>query len=185
MFTGIVVEVGEVNEKTKSKIRVKTKNLAKDVMLGSSICVGGVCLTVSGIDEDILSFDVMDETIKKSIFGEKVNLEGSLRAGDEIGGHFVYGHVDGVGEVVSKIKNYTKIKPPYDLMKFIAPQGSIAIDGVSLTVSSFEESTFTVSLIPFTLENTTLGELKVGSKVNLEVDMLAKYVAKQIITHNS
>jgi riboflavin synthase len=189
MFTGIITEVGEIiskKEKTEGIVLVvKAKDIAKQAKNGSSVCISGICLTVIKKEKNNLYFDVMPETLKKTSLGEKkegdkVNLEGTLRVGDELGGHFVYGHVDGVGTVVSLEKQgdsrLIKFAPTQELMQFIAPQGSIGIDGVSLTVASFDKKTFTVSLIPFTLKNTTLGKLQVGDRVNLEADMLVKYI---------
>lgn len=191
MFTGIITEVGGiVSKKTKLEgivLVVKSKDISKNVKNGSSVCISGICLTVIKKQKNNLYFDVMPETLKKTVLGEKqegdkVNMEGTLRAGDELGGHFVYGHVDGVGVVIS-LQNQgdnrlIKFKPSSDMMQYIAPQGSIGIDGVSLTVAQFDKDTFTVSLIPFTLKNTTLGKLQTGDKVNLEADMLVKYIKK-------
>jgi riboflavin synthase len=188
MFTGIIISKGvikEIKEKEEGVvIYLEVGDLVEKVKKGSSVSVGGICLTVVDINDQVLGFDVMPETLKKTVLGQKkigdkVNLELTLRVGDEVGGHFVYGHVDGVGEVVS-VENQgdnrlVTIKPPEELMKYLSPQGSMAIDGTSLTVASFDESTFTISLIPFTLEETTLGDLKVGDKVNLEADMLLKH----------
>ncbi len=186
MFTGIIKSIGEIkriDEKEAGFQLVVDINDCSGVSVGSSVCVSGICLTVISLDDNLVRFDVMPETIKKTSLnskqvGSKVNIENTLRVGDELGGHFVYGHVDGVGKVVSiKEQGDNKLiefEADENIMKYIAPQGSIAVDGVSLTVASFTENTFTVSLIPFTLENTTLGLLKVGDEVNLESDMLAK-----------
>lgn len=187
MFTGIIAGVGTIVKKKANSsglsLTIETNDIAKDLKKGSSIAVNGACLTVKEIEKSAISFDIMNETIKKTTLnykkvGDRVNLEPALRVGDELGGHFVYGHADGVGEIISveDIGNdrLLTIKPPKDLEKYIVPQGSIAIDGVSLTVAKLSGTTFTVSLIPFTLENTILGELKAGDKVNLENDMLAK-----------
>ena len=190
MFTGIVSEVGEVKRLDGNVLKIRTIDISKKVALGSSVSVSGVCLTVSAIEDTTLVFSVMIETFSKTKLGNlleksKVNLEGSLRAGDEVGAHFVYGHVDGLGEVVevgsSGDDRLVSIKLPTDLMKYISPQGSVAVDGVSLTVASFDNDIFTVSLIPHTLEHTTLGDLLPGDQVNIEIDMLAKYVERVII----
>lgn len=191
MFTGIITEVGKiVSKKDKQEgmvLGVKCPDTAKRAKNGSSICISGVCLTVIKKQKNVLYFDVMPETLKKTVLGEKkesdkVNTEGTLRVGDELGGHFVYGHVDGVGTVVSLQdqgdNRLITVKPPADMMQFIAPQGSIGIDGVSLTIAQFDKETLTVSLIPFTLKHTTLGYLKIGDRVNLEADMLIKYIKK-------
>src|SRR3989338_293980 len=190
MFTGIVIGKGEVAEKKLKSAGVvfviDAKHWARKVKLGASECVSGVCLTVTRKKGRKLFFDVMPETLKKTTLGGKnsgtrVNLELTLKAGDEIGGHFVYGHVDGVGEVIRVVEQgdnkLVTIRPAPELSRFIAPQGSVAVDGVSLTVASFDRESFTVSLIPYTLEQTTLGELKVGDKVNVENDMLLKFRA--------
>lgn len=191
MFTGIITGMGQIKsikfKQEGSEIAVECGKIGKAAKKGSSICIGGTCLTVIKKEKNKLFFDVMPETYKKTTLefkkiGDKVNLEGTLRAGDELGGHFVYGHVDCVGEVVKTEdqgdNRLVTFRPPFDFMKYIAPQGSVAIDGTSLTVASFNKDTFTVSLIPFTLKNTTLGKLNVGDKVNLEADMMIKYIKK-------
>lgn len=189
MFTGIVVGKGKIIEKVAKEFGdvfvVEAKRLARKVKLGSSVSVSGVCLTVTKKRGKKLFFDVMPETLKKTTLGEKeaameVNLELTLKAGDEIGGHFVYGHVDGTGEV-ERVENQgdnklITIKATPELMRFIAPQGSIAVDGVSLTIAAFSAGSFIVSLIPYTLEHTTLGGLEVGDMVNVENDMLLKHI---------
>src|SRR3990167_5701137 len=178
MFTGIIKSIGEINkinEKEQGIELVIAFDVNQSISIGSSVCICGVCLTVTDLKDNLFSFDVMPETIRKTTLnfkqiGSKVNIEMVLRVGDELCGHFVYGHIDGIGKVVS-IKN----EVDNDIMKYIVPQGSVAVDGVSLTVARLGSNTFTVSLIPFTLENTTLGELRVGEKVNIESDMLAKF----------
>lgn len=189
MFTGIIKSFGTVLEikKKEAGSEIILEIAESNVSLGSSVSVGGICLTVTQKEDSIVHFDVMPETLKKTTLGDrasgdKVNIETTLRVGDEVGGHFVYGHVDGVGEVVNIVNQgdnrLIEFKASENILKYIAPQGSVAVDGVSLTVASFMGSTFTVSLIPFTLRNTTLGMLKVGDKVNVESDMLAKYSVK-------
>lgn len=190
MFTGIVKSMGEiegVNEKEEGFELVLNMESPDYISIGSSVCIGGICLTVTELKDNKAKFDVMPETLKKTTLGDKtvgskMNIENTLRVGDELGGHFVYGHVDGVGEVVSveeqSDNKLIEFKAGKNIMKYIAPQGSVAVDGVSLTVAGFTDNTFTVSLIPFTLRETTLGLLKVGDKVNIESDMIAKFSIK-------
>ncbi len=193
MFTGIVESIGNILEKEKSEkdiiLRIHAKDIFNTVKLGSSVCVSGVCLTVSKKEDDILTFNVMHETISKTTLDtiqvdDKVNLESSLKVGDEIGGHFVFGHVDGIGTVTSIEKNgdswLLSIEVSDSIVPFLANQGSIAVDGVSLTIAKTSGSLFTVSLVEYTWDHTTLSQLKIGDKVNIEADMLAKYIQKQI-----
>jgi riboflavin synthase len=187
MFTGIILGVGEIIKKkikdSGLSLTIDIGELIKDVKEGSSISVDGACLTIKKIKGSEVVFDIMRETVEKTNLGEKrlngkVNLEPALKVGDEIGGHFVYGHIDGRGEVAGVEKEgenkLITIKAGKDLMKYIAPRGSVALDGVSLTVARLNGNNFMVSLMPYSLENTTLDELKVGDKVNLECDMLLK-----------
>ncbi|MBD3311461.1 MAG: riboflavin synthase [Candidatus Magasanikbacteria bacterium] len=189
MFSGIIKEMGEIVEiKPKAQgfiFVIKELDAASRVEFGASICNSGVCLTVFEKKDGKIFFEVMPETLRKTSLGQKkigdkVNLETSLKVGDEIGGHFVYGHVDCVGKVENIVaegdNKLVSIKIPSEWMQYITPEGSVAVDGVSLTVARVEESGFTVSLIEYTLKNTTLGRLKIGDKVNIEFDMLAKYV---------
>lgn len=189
MFSGIVKELGTVQNMTtgtKPRISVQTP-LAKDLGLGDSIAVNGVCLTVTDTKDAVFSADVMPETLRKTDLGglsegSPVNLEPSLKVGDEIGGHMVSGHVDTVGRIV-KVKREKNavlmwIGVDGDFMKFIAPKGSVAVDGVSLTVVDADDMTFSVSLIPHTMKITTLGSKEIGSLVNIEVDMMARYVQR-------
>lgn len=191
MFTGLIEELGEVKlRKQKSNILIlgiQGKKILENSKVGDSISVDGVCLTVSDIKNRILHFDVMAETLKVSTLGSlrignRVNLEPALRVADRLGGHFVTGHIDGKGEI-------TEITPEQDSKKiriavssgltgYIVPKGSIAVDGISLTVVEVEEDYFTISLIPYTLGHTTLGMKREGDRVNVELDILAKYVAK-------
>lgn len=186
MFTGIIKSIGEIKKINKkehgSELAIELNDTA-NVSVGSSVCVSGVCLTVAKKDGQSVSFDIMPETLKKTTLGakkedNKVNIETTLKVGDELGGHFVYGHVDGVANVKTIINQgdnrLIEFSAVENIMKYIVPQGSIAVDGVSLTVANFTDSAFTVSLIPFTLENTTLGSLSLGDEVNIESDMIAK-----------
>ena len=185
MFTGLISHLGRI-QKSGTRIAVNTE-LASELELGDSIAVNGVCLTAVEIDGDHFEADVMEETLKLTSLGElqagdPVNLELALRVGDRLGGHFVQGHVDGTGAVESIEENehsrVVRIAAPAELMRFIARKGSIAIDGVSLTVVDVDEAGFSVSLIPETLERTTLGSAGQGDRVNLEVDIFARYAVR-------
>ena len=198
MFTGIVDHNGEIIKITKKRnkdisIFVLTKFKPKDIKLGSSICCNGVCLTVCKIkklkNKLELSFDVSNETINCTNFsklkiGSKINLEKSLRMGDEISGHFVFGHVDEVSKLltIKRIKGSHQIKfsKSKKLSKYIAKKGSIAVDGVSLTINSTNSKSFSVNIVPYTWEHTNFNELKVNSLINVEVDMLARYVSQNL-----
>ena len=189
MFTGIVEELGEVLALTSSgdgvRIRVRGPLVTPGVPLGASIAVSGVCLTVADAGVDSFTADVMPETLQRSTLGrrrpgEKVNLERAVPAGGRLDGHVVQGHVDGTAELLERVPGQRwevlRLGLPASLARFVAEKGSIAVDGVSLTVTGVAPGSFTVGLIPTTLAQTTLGELSVGSAVNLEVDVLAKYV---------
>ena len=178
MFTGIVRERARTISYADRRLVVES-SLAPEV--GDSINVDGVCLTVVEALNGSLAFDVMDETMARSKgFGETVNLEPALAAGELLGGHYVQGHVDGVGRVRSFEGERLTVEAPPDLLRYCVEKGSIAVDGVSLTIAAIDEETFTVALVPHTLEVTTLGSLRPGDPVNLEVDILAKYVEKLV-----
>jgi riboflavin synthase len=175
VFTGIVQERARVASFDAGRLVVET-GLAAEI--GDSVAVDGVCLTVTANDDGQLGFDVMQETLNRTKpFGDEVNLEGALRAGDPLGGHYVQGHVDGVGTVRS-LGDPVWIDVDAELLRYVVEKGSIAVDGVSLTVAAVDERGFAVALIPHTLEVTTLGALDEGKRVNLEVDILAKYVER-------
>jgi riboflavin synthase len=185
MFTGLVDSTGTV-EATGSRLRIATP-LSSEIERGDSIAVGGVCLTAVAIENGSFEADVMEETLERSSLGrlepgDDVNLELALRVGDRLGGHFVQGHVDGTGKVEAvderEHSRVVRFGAAPDLLRYVVEKGSIAIDGVSLTVVDVGPEGFSVSLIPETLERTTLGSLEPGAIVNLEVDMLAKYVVK-------
>ena len=198
MFTGIIDHNGEIIKITKKRnkdisIFVLTKFKPKDIKLGSSICCNGVCLTVCKIkklkNKLELSFDVSNETINCTNFsklkiGNKINLEKSLRMGDEISGHFVFGHVDEVSKLltIKRIKGSHQLKfsKSKKLSKYIAKKGSIAVDGVSLTINSSDSKSFSVNIVPYTWEHTNFNKLKVNSLINVEVDMLARYVSQNL-----
>jgi len=180
MFTGIVAAVGRIEKLQPLQVATGRLPLA-DVRIGDSICVQGCCLTVVKKAKGKLWFDVSKETLRVTAgldrLGE-VNLEKSLGLGDKLGGHLVTGHVDGVGVVLRRSKGFLQVRVPKALSRHIARKGSICIDGVSLTVNRVRGATFEVNLIPHTLVVTTLGRLAKGGAVNLEVDLVARYVAR-------
>ncbi|MGH3267214.1 MAG: riboflavin synthase [Trebonia sp.] len=202
MFTGIVEDLGEVDAVEHSgdfaRIHVRSSVVAQDAKLGDSICVSGVCLTVTSIIRahgtpgdaaHPLGFtaDVMGETLRHSSLksvapGTRVNLERSVRVEDRLGGHLVQGHTDGTATVISRdpqvFWEVVRVGLPPDLARYIVHKGSVTVDGVSLTVSAIADEWFEVSLIPETLKRTTLGLKQPGAEVNLEVDVVAKYVEK-------
>jgi riboflavin synthase len=190
VFTGLVAGTGTVEslERDGGGVRLRVRSeLAGELGPGDSVAVNGVCLTAVAPDPAGFSADVMEETLRRSSLGplatgDAVNLELPLRAGDRLGGHIVQGHVDGTGEVDSVreegLSRVVRIAAPADLLRYVVEKGSIAVEGVSLTVSGVDEEAFEVSLIPETLERTTLGAAEPGRTVNLEVDVLAKYVEK-------
>jgi riboflavin synthase len=192
LFTGLVADLGTVAEvhSTNDGVRLAIESpLARELSEGDSVAVNGVCLTAVGLCGDRFGADVMNETLRRSSLaevaaGRRVNLELPLRAQDRLGGHVVQGHVDGVGSVSAVeddgFARVVTIDAPAGLLRYVVEKGSIAVDGVSLTVSSVSPDTFAVSLIPETLERTNLGAAAPGTPVNLEVDVLAKYVEKLV-----
>lgn len=191
MFTGLVEElavVKNIRHGTKSAVlEVEAKEILDDVKLGDSIAVNGVCLTVTNFSDNRFFADVMSETINRTNLrnlrpNDRVNVERAMRMGGRLGGHLVSGHIDGVGVVAKQeqvdIALVTWVDAPRELLKYIIPKGSVAIDGISLTVVEVGEEGFSVSLIPHTAKLTTLGYKGIGDTVNIEVDMLAKYVAR-------
>lgn len=180
MFTGIVQAVGRILRVKPFEVHAGKLSLS-GVKAGDSICVQGACLTVVGKKGRILRFDVSRDTLKVTAGLDSrgpVNLEKSLRVGDTLGGHLVAGHVDGVGKVIGRMGGVVAIKVPKSLACFIARKGSICVDGVSLTVNKVENLEFEANLIPHTLRVTTLGRLVPGARVNLEVDLMARYVER-------
>ena len=178
MFTGIVRERGAVTSFERGRLVVES-SLEPDV--GDSVSVDGVCLTVTGRENGRLSFDVMEETLARSKpFRAEVNLEPALRAGDPLGGHYVQGHVDGVGRVRDRDRERMTIEAPPEILRYCVEKGSITVEGVSLTVAALEEEAFAVALVAHTLEVTTFGALRPGDEVNLEADVLAKYVERLV-----
>lgn len=193
MFTGLVQAVGTVRSAQNGRFVLECPWDAREIALGASISCDGCCLTATGITPhdsgSAFAVDVSNETLSRTTLGgwrsgRRVNLERSLRAGDELGGHLVTGHIDGLARIESvEPSGYSKvftIAVPPDLAKFIAPKGSVALDGTSLTVNMVEDAHFTVNLIPHTLEVTTWGERGPGDFVNLEVDLIARYVARLV-----
>ncbi len=193
MFSGIIADVGAIirAEKREGGLRLSVTTHAlgmDDVQIGDSIAVNGVCLTVVNIDGNIFSVDVSRETLNCTagleVQGARVNLEKAMRLSDRLGGHLVSGHVDGVGEVVEftnlGVSWKLLVSAPQALVKYIAVKGSITINGVSLTVNQVEGALFSVNLIPHTLVVTTLNELHAGAKVNLEIDLIARYVERMM-----
>ena len=191
MFTGIIEEVGTVkavqHSGSNSFIRIEAKKILEDIHLGDSIAVNGVCLTVTHFDSTTFQADVMNETLSRSSLGSlrngsPVNLERAMAAGGRFGGHIVSGHIDGTG-IVSDIRNdgiavwYTVSAKP-EILRYIVEKGSIAIDGISLTVAKVTDDSFSVSIIPHTASVTILGTKKTGDIVNLENDIVGKYVEK-------
>jgi riboflavin synthase len=202
VFTGIVEEVGTVvvreDQADAARLHIRARKVLADVALGDSIAVNGVCLTVTAVDQDVWSTDVMAETLSRSslgaaVAGQPVNLERAVTPHTRLGGHLMQGHVDGVGHVVTRKPGekweVVRIGLPSELARYVVEKGSIAVDGVSLTVSAVSDvpgpethpdadAWFEVSLIPTTLRETTLGTRGAGEPVNLEVDVIAKYVER-------
>ena len=191
MFTGIITDVGRIRSVRETnrdlRIEVETAYDLSTIPMGASIAHAGCCLTVVDKGDGWFAVEVSGESLAKTTLGRwregtRVNLERPARAGDELGGHIVSGHVDGVGEVVSIAaeggSHRVRIRAPRPLHRFIAPKGSITVEGVSLTVNEVEDDVFGVNLIPHTWDVTTLGQLKPGDPVNLEIDMLARYLAR-------
>jgi riboflavin synthase len=190
MFTGLIADQGAVLAVARSgegaSLTIGTR-LAAELAHGDSVAVNGVCLTATRLDGDSFTAEAMLETLARSSLGglhagDRVNLELPLRAEDRLGGHFVQGHVDGIGEVRALreegFARVLEIEPPAPLERYLVEKGSVAIDGVSLTVSGLTGTGFTVSLIPETLSRTSLGALESGSRVNIEVDVLAKHIER-------
>jgi riboflavin synthase len=188
MFTGIIQTIGHIDAITPQgddlKLSIRAANL-DDVILGDSIAVNGVCLTVANLTKTHFEAHISKETLSVTTGLDNknaVNLEKALRLSDRLGGHLVSGHVDGVGEV-TQFTNLGEcwllvVRAPHAISKYIAKKGSICVDGVSLTVNTIEQDTFTINIIPHTLENTTLNHLSAGSRVNIEIDQIARYVER-------
>jgi riboflavin synthase len=194
VFTGLIADLGKVTavDATDDGVRLAVASaLAGELREGDSVAVNGVCLTATAVSSEGFSADVMRESLRRSSLagaapGTRVNLELPLRAADRLGGHVVQGHVDGVGTIAGVredgFSRVVTVDAPPELLRYVVEKGSIAVDGVSLTVSALTDDSFAVSLIPETLERTNLGTARRGQPVNLEVDVLAKYVEKLVRT---
>lgn len=185
MFTGIVEELGSVVSLEGPRLRLSARTVLGDVSMGASIAVNGCCLTVVAWGEDWWEADVSDETFARTSLGslspgDPVNLERPVRLDDRLGGHLVQGHVDAVGEVVRPVPDL-QIRMPERLLRYVVEKGSITVDGVSLTVVNVLDDGFTVAVIPHTSEVTTLGVRSPGQRVNLEVDVMAKYAERLLV----
>lgn len=193
IFTGIIEETGTINRIDRginsSRINIKARTVLEGTKIGDSIAINGVCLTVTSLGNSHFTADIMAETLAKTNLGQlsggqPVNLERAVRLGDRMGGHLVQGHVDGIGFIAEQkkmdIATILRIKAEQDLLGYVVKKGSIAIDGISLTVVDVLADSFTISLIPHTSANTTLGYKKPGDSVNLETDIIGRYVERLI-----
>lgn len=187
MFTGIVEEVGTIKEKGNDYLIIQSNTVLEDLKQGDSIAVNGVCLTVTEFTKKTFKVNVMPETLKLTNISnlsieDKVNLERAIRLGDRIGGHLVCGHIDGLGRIIDKRTEgdnwIFEISVDDELSKYIVKKGSIAVEGISLTVAEVSNKNFKICLIPHTLKITTLGKKSIGDLVNIEVDMIGKYVER-------
>ncbi len=194
MFTGIVEEVGRVISAQSGRLTIAAGDVLPGLELGGSIAVNGVCLTITGFDGGSFSVDVMPETLVRTNLrllraGDRVNLERPLALGGQLGGHLVQGHVDDTGRVASIKWNggakIIRVEAPPEVMRYVVEKGFIAVDGVSLTVVTRDTSSFQVSIVDYTQTHTTLGSRQVGDLVNLEVDVIAKYVEQLIQAGNT
>ncbi|MGQ0528191.1 MAG: riboflavin synthase [Alphaproteobacteria bacterium] len=192
MFTGLIQDIGTVRSIDKSGdwlIRIATAIDLARLRIGASVACSGICLTIVGKDYDWFAVEVSDETLSRTAIGSwkegtKLNLEPSLKMGQELGGHFVFGHVDGLAEITAITpqggSHVITLKAPPEFARFLAPKGSVSIDGISLTINDVAKNSFTVNIIPHTWANTTLGLKRPGDPVHLEIDMLARYVARML-----
>ena len=195
MFTGIVRELGTIEALDGGaagvRLRVRAPQTAAGAAIGDSVALSGVCLTITQCEDDVLLFDAVPETLSRSTLGRlqpgaEVNVEPALRAGEPLGGHIVQGHVDGVGSVRSVTPEgdgaRMEVEAPPDVLRYCVEKGSIAVEGVSLTIAALSEDAFLIALIPHTLAATTLGRLGPGDDVNIEVDVVGKYVERLLGT---
>ena len=187
MFTGIAEEVGKVTSVSSKRLTIAARKVLENMGLGGSIAVNGTCLTVTDFDASSFSVDIMPETLKRTNLGllhngDEVNLERPLSIDGLLGGHLVQGHVDATGRITSVVKDdettIIRFEAPPEVMCYIVDKGFIAVDGISLTVVSIDNGSFEVSVVDYTLKNTTLGSRRVGDLVNLEADIIAKYVVQ-------
>lgn len=187
MFTGIIEEVGKVSSASTTKLVISARQVVDGIKPGDSIAINGACLTVTDFDRASFSVDVMPETLQRTNLGQLtagdgVNLERPTTLGGQLGGHLVQGHIDDIGRIISMEREgealLFRFEAPPEVMRYTAPKGFIAVDGISLTITEKDNSSFQVSVVEYTRRNTTLGSRKVGDVVNLEVDIIAKYVAQ-------
>ncbi len=187
MFTGIIEEAGSVVSVTSGKLVIAASQVLEGIQPGGSIAVNGICLTVTDFTDKSFSVDVMPETLRRTNLGllhsgDRVNLERPLGLGGEIGGHLVQGHIDDTGRITSITREgeamLMKFEAPAEVMRYVVPRGFIAVDGTSLTVVDKDATTFSVSIVGYTREHTTLADRKINDTVNLEVDIIGKYVAE-------
>jgi riboflavin synthase len=190
MFTGIIEEIGNIDGviRTKNglKLEIRASKVLEDIAIGNSIAVNGICLTVVEHNNNCFSVDVMFETVEKTNISELkigsfVNLERAVKVSGRFDGHFVLGHIDGTGRISRKHNEYLEISIQEELPKYIVKKGSIAVDGISLTVVDVKENFFSVAIIPHTLDKTTLGLKRINDKVNIEVDIVAKHIEKLLL----
>jgi len=198
MFTGIIEEIGKIEKITPIAggitLKLKAEKILEDIRVNDSVCIDGVCLTVTNSDKSSFWVDAVGATLEKSTFNKvkadtSVNLERSVRLSDRLGGHLVQGHINGIG-ILSEIKklgeNYlVKIIIPEELERYLVKEGSIAINGISLTIADLDKNEISISVIPHTWQNTNLKDKKVNEKVNIEIDILAKYVEKLLAKNNN
>jgi riboflavin synthase len=191
MFTGIITDIGELAERAGGRLTIRSSYAAQGIAIGASIACDGACLTATAVTAagsgSLFTVDVSNDTLSKTTLGDwrpgqRINLERSLKAGDELGGHIVSGHVDGVARIADirpdgESRRFTVEVPPA-LARYIASKGSVALDGISLTVNDVDQTRFGINLIPHTLTHTTWGAKKPGDRVNLEIDVLARYVLR-------
>ncbi|HEY8800857.1 MAG TPA: riboflavin synthase [Candidatus Limnocylindrales bacterium] len=195
MFTGIVHEMGRIDEiaatPAVARLRLTAAATAADCRIGDSVSIDGCCLTAVDVGGDRIAFEAVAETLRRTTLGGlvpggDVNIEPAMRLGDRMGGHWVQGHVDGVGEVTVVVPDgdgvLVTVAAPHDVLRYTIEKGSVCVSGVSLTVTAIDDESFTVALIPHTREATTLGRVEPGTRVNLEADLLGKYVEKLVGT---
>jgi riboflavin synthase len=187
MFTGIVEEIGIIKEVSPHHLVIQADKVLEGIQIGDSIAINGVCLTVTTLMKNCFDVDIMMESLRRTglgklHYGDNVNLERALTMDRRLGGHLVLGHIDDVGEIVSIIpaesERILKIATPMDLMRYIAYKGFIAVDGVSLTITALDSLSFSVSLVAHTLRHSTLGNKRAGDNVNLEIDVIARYLER-------
>ncbi len=184
MFTGIVEEIDKIISAKPRSLAIAANEVLQEIKLGQSVAVNGVCLTITSFDASSFSVDIMPETLRRTNLGllsagDKVNLERPLTLSDRLGGHLVQGHIDGTGKVVAITRNeeiLIRSQASSEILRYVVEKGFIAVDGVSLTVVTKDRGSFQVSIVDYTLKHTTLGERRVGDLVNLEADIIAKYV---------